>query len=42
MLVNIIHLLKLKKFLDEIDNLIEENNLQFVEHNVQEKIKVIK
>ena len=35
---NTIHLLKLK-ILDEIDNLIEENNLQFVEHQVLEEIK---
>ena len=30
---------KIKKILDEIDNLIEENNLQFVEHQVLEEIK---
>ena len=27
---------KIKKLLDEIDELIVKNNLQFVEHNVQE------
>jgi outer membrane protein insertion porin family len=30
---------KVKKLLDEIDVLIENNNLQFVEHNVQESIE---
>ena len=30
---------KVKKILDEIDNLIQENNLQFVEHQVQETIE---
>ena len=30
---------KVKDILDEIDLLIANNNLQFVEHNVQEKIK---
>jgi outer membrane protein insertion porin family len=30
---------KVKKILDEIDNLIEKNNLQFVEHQVQEVIE---
>ena len=30
---------KIKKILDELDLLIENNNLQFVEHNVQEKIE---
>ena len=30
---------KVKKLLDEIDNLIDKNNLQFVEHNVQETIE---
>ena len=30
---------KIKKLLEDLDNLIEENNLQFVEHNVQEIIK---
>jgi outer membrane protein insertion porin family len=30
---------KIKKLLDEIDDLIEVNNLQFVEHNVEEKIE---
>ena len=30
---------KVKKLLDEIDRLIESNNLQFVEHNVQEVIE---
>ena len=30
---------KIKKLLDEIDNLIEDNNLQFVEHSVQEAIE---
>jgi outer membrane protein insertion porin family len=30
---------KIKKLLDEIDNLIENNNLQFVEHNVQETLE---
>ena len=29
---------KIKKLLDKIDNLIENNNLQFVEHNVQENL----
>ena len=29
---------KIKKLLDEIDDLIEKNNLQFVEHNVQENL----
>ena len=29
---------KIKKILQELDNLIDENNLQFVEHNVQEQI----
>ena len=29
---------KIKKILDSLDDLIEENNLQFVEHNVQEEI----
>ena len=29
---------KIKKILDEIDELIANNDLQFVEHNVQEKI----
>ena len=38
MLVIIIHHLRLK-LLDEIDRLIEFNNLQFVEHNVQEVIE---
>ena len=28
---------KVKKLLDELDRLIDENNLQFVEHNVQEE-----
>ena len=27
----------MKKLLDELDRLIDENNLQFVEHNVQEE-----
>ena len=31
--------LKIKKLLEQIDVLIEENNLQFVEHNVEENIK---
>ena len=30
---------KIKKLLEDLDGLIEENNLQFVEHNVQEIIK---
>ena len=30
---------KIKKLLDEMDEIIEENNLQFVEHNVQEIIE---
>ncbi len=30
---------KIKKLLEELDRLIESNNLQFVEHNVQEEIK---
>ena len=30
---------KIKKILDEIDQLIEKNNLQFVEHNVEETIE---
>ena len=30
---------KVKKILDEIDNLIQNNNLQFVEHQVQETIE---
>ncbi len=30
---------KVKKLLDELDELIDDNNLQFVEHNVQEVIK---
>ena len=30
---------KIKKLLDEIDALIENNNLQFVEHNVQEVVE---
>ena len=30
---------KIKKLLEQIDVLIEENNLQFVEHNVEENIK---
>jgi len=30
---------KVKKLLDEIDRLIENNNLQFVEHNVQETLE---
>ena len=29
---------KIKKILEEIDNLIAKNNLQFVEHNVEEII----
>ena len=32
----IIHHSKLKKLLDKIDDIIDNNNLQFVEHNVQE------
>ena len=28
---------KIKKLLDELDNLIDKNNLQFIEHNVQEE-----
>ena len=30
---------KIKKLLDEIDQIIDDNNLQFVEHNVQETIE---
>ena len=30
---------KVKKLLDEIDQLIEDNDLQFVEHNVQEIVE---
>ncbi len=30
---------KIKKILEQIDELIDDNNLQFVEHNVQESIK---
>ena len=30
---------KIKKILEELDELIEKNNLQFVEHNVQESIE---
>ena len=30
---------KIKKLLEELDELIDDNNLQFVEHNVQEVIK---
>ena len=30
---------KVKKLLDELDELIDKNNLQFVEHNVQEEIQ---
>ena len=30
---------KIKKILDEIDDLIEKNNLQFVEHQVQENVE---
>ena len=30
---------KIKRLLEDLDSLIEENNLQFVEHNVQEIIK---
>ena len=30
---------KIKKLLEQIDVLIEENNLQFVEHNVEETLK---
>ncbi len=30
---------KVKKLLDELDNLIDTNNLQFVEHNVQEEVQ---
>jgi hypothetical protein len=37
--VNIIHHFKLKKILEEIDNLIEKIILQFVEHNVEEIIE---
>ena len=29
---------KIKELLEEIDEIIDENNLQFVEHNVQEKV----
>ena len=29
----------MKKILDELDKLIELNNLQFVEHNVEESIE---
>ena len=38
-LVIIILHLKLKKLLDNLDELIEKNNLQFVEHNVQESFE---
>ena len=31
---------KIKKLLEELDRLIELNNLQFVEHNVKEDIKM--
>ena len=30
---------KIKKILEELDELIDNNNLQFVEHNVQEVIE---
>ena len=30
---------KIKKILDDVDNLIDRNNLQFVEHNVEEQIE---
>ena len=30
---------KIKNLLEEIDSIIEKNNLQFVEHNVQETIE---
>ena len=30
---------KIKKLLDELDEIISNNNLQFVEHNVQESVK---
>ena len=30
---------KIKKILEQIDELIDDNNLQFVEHNVKESIK---
>ena len=30
--------IKIKKILEEIDNIIDENNLQFVEHDVSETI----
>ena len=30
---------KIKKLLDSIDDLVEENNLQFVEHNVEENLE---
>ena len=36
--MNIIHLLRIKKILEELDELIDDNNLQFVEHNVKEEI----
>ena len=29
---------KIKKLLEELDDLIDKNNLQFVEHNVQEAV----
>ena len=32
---------KIKKLIDDLDQLIDKNNLQFVEHNVQEEIEVI-
>ena len=32
---------KIKELLEEIDLIIEANNLQFVEHNVQEKVEKI-
>ena len=37
-MIIILHL-KLKKLLEELDELIDNNNLQFVEHNVQEEIE---
>ena len=32
---------KIKKILEDLDRIISNNNLQFVEHNVQEKLKMI-
>ena len=32
---------KIRKLLEKLDELIDNNNLQFVEHNVQETLKMI-